>query len=79
MVPGCQFGNHATIAGMQCDLAVQGMAQQAAAGVIQCHPGLIAGGFDTKHNHGLYSNPQFLLHKEILPFSRDVYRIRTPY
>jgi len=54
MVATGQFRHHAAVVGMQLDLAVQGMGQQAAARrgglpAQQGHPGLVAGRLDAQH------------------------------
>jgi hypothetical protein len=78
MVTGSQLWHHTTIAGMQVNLAKQGMAQQAVISGVQSHRGFITGGFDTEYDHAVYGKRRRLLHKEILPFCLDVYRMRSP-
>ena len=78
MVAGGQLRDHAAIFGMQLHLAVQGMAQQACVASVNGHAGFITGGLDSKHAHGPNSKRRGLLHKEILPFQCDVYRMRNP-
>lgn len=78
MIPGGQFRDHAAIFGMQVHLAIQGMAEQALTAIVNGHTGFITGGLDPKHAHGTHGKRQSLLHKEILPFQRDVYRMRSP-
>ena len=78
MVAGGQLRYHATVLGMQTNLAVERIAQQTAVTGIDSHAGFITGGLDSQYNHGLYGNRRSLLHKEILPFYVDVYRMRSP-
>ena len=47
-----QFGHHAAIFGVQFDLAVQGVREQAALAVVDGHPGFVAGGLDAEHRTG---------------------------
>jgi len=54
------------------------MAEQALVAIVNGHTGFITGSLNSKHAHALYGNRQRLLHKEILPFQRDVYRMRNP-
>jgi len=78
MVTGGKLRHHTTVLGMQADLAIQRITQQTAVAGIDSHAGFITGGLDSQHNHDLYGNRRGLLHKEILPFYADVYRMRSP-
>jgi len=51
MVPGRQFRYHATVPGVQVDLAVQGVRKQPFFGVVKGYAGLIAGGLNSKNQH----------------------------
>ena len=78
MVTGGKLRHHATVFGMQTNLAVERITQQTAVAGIDSHAGFITGGLDSQYNHGLYGNRRSLLHKVILPFYADVYRMRSP-
>ena len=78
MIAGCQLRDHPAVLRVQTDLAIQGIAQQTTLASVDSHAGFITGGFDTQHNHAVYGKRQRLLHKEILPFYADVYRMRSP-
>ena len=78
MVTGGKLRHDATVLGVQADLAVQRITQQTAPARIDSHAGFITGGLDSQYDHGLYGNRQGLLHKEILPFNVDLYRMRSP-
>ena len=54
------------------------MAQQAVPAAVERNAGLVTGGFYAQYDHGAYGNPRFLLHKVILPFSREMFRMRVP-
>ncbi len=69
MVTGRQLRHHTAVTRMQIDLAVQGMAQQAAVSGVQGHRGFITGGFDTEHDHDRYGKRRRLLHKANFAFS----------
>ena len=45
---------------------------------IDCNAGLVTGGFYAQYDHGTYGNRQFLLHKVILRFYREMFRMRVP-
>ena len=78
VIPGRQLRYHAAVFGVQPNLAIQRITQQTALAVIDSNPGFITGSLDTQYNHGLYGNPQRLLHKVILPFPAEMYRMRSP-
>ena len=52
MVAGGELGHHAAIALMHRGLRVQGLSEQAVAGVIERDARLVAGGFDAEDAHG---------------------------
>ena len=78
MVAGCQLWHDPAVLRMQTDLAIQGIAQQTMVTIVDGHTGFITGGLDTQHNHAVYGKRQRLLHKEILRFRVDLYRMRSP-
>jgi len=51
MVPGGQFGHHAAIGLMHCDLAVQAMRQQAKLGIVDGHRRLVTGALNSDYPH----------------------------
>ena len=51
VVPGGQFGHHATVGHVHVDLGVQGVSQQAGVAVEERQPGLVAGGLDAQNQH----------------------------
>jgi hypothetical protein len=54
------------------------MTQQTVLAAVERHAGLVTGGFYAQYDHVAYGNRRFLLHKEILPFSREMFRMRVP-
>jgi hypothetical protein len=49
MVAAGQFRHHPAILGMQRDLRIQRVRQQAAAGLVNGHPGFVAGAFNAQY------------------------------
>ena len=52
VIAGGQLGHHASVFGMDPDLAVDGVGDQARPGVVDGDAGLVAGGFDAEDAHG---------------------------
>ena len=53
MVAAGQFGHHTAILGVNVDLGIECVRQQAPLGVIQRHPGLITAGFYAQYLHDI--------------------------
>ena len=51
VVAGCEFRHHAAVQGVQFDLAVEGVGEQAGARVVEGDAGLVAGCLDAEDQH----------------------------